>query len=76
MSLESLMLEKWFCYRFVPEPVMLAERKGFFNVVRRIYKADYGIRVNDCEPTYHVNKLKIFREREAGPQLLHVPSVA
>jgi hypothetical protein len=53
---------------------LLSEWKGPFEVVRRINKVDYVIRVNEVERTYHVNMLKIFREREAKPVLQSIPA--
>jgi len=42
---------------------LLAEWKGPFDVVRRLNKVDYVIRIEDRERTYHINMLKPFYER-------------
>lgn len=42
---------------------LLAEWKGPYEVVRKLNKVDYVIRVGDVEKTYHVNMLKQFKDR-------------
>lgn len=44
---------------------LLAEWKGPFEIVRRINKVDYVIRIMDKERVYHVNMLKPFHERKS-----------
>ena len=42
---------------------LLAEWKGPFEIVRRLNKVDYVVRILDKERVYHVNMLKPFYER-------------
>uniref|UniRef100_A0A6A7G2U0 Reverse transcriptase n=1 Tax=Hirondellea gigas TaxID=1518452 RepID=A0A6A7G2U0_9CRUS len=49
---------------------LLAEWKGPFEIVRKLNKVDYIIRVGDKEKSYHINMLKLFRERK--PQLANL----
>lgn len=42
---------------------MLAEWKGPYEVVRRINKVDYVVRIEDTERMFHINMLKPFNER-------------
>merc|ERR1712074_434118 len=42
---------------------LLAEWKGPFEIVRRINKVDYVVRIYDKERVYHINMLKPFYER-------------
>ena len=44
---------------------LLAEWKGPFEIVRRVNKVDYVIRVFDKERMYHINMLKPFFERSS-----------
>ena len=42
---------------------LMAEWKGPFEVVRRVNKVDYVVRIGDKERMYHVNMLRPFHER-------------
>jgi hypothetical protein len=42
---------------------LLAEWRGPYEVVRRLNKVDYVVRIDDKERTFHINMLKAFRER-------------
>ena len=42
---------------------LLAEWKGPYEIVRRLNKVDYIVRMDDKERTFHVNMLKEFKER-------------
>lgn len=42
---------------------LIAEWKGPFEIVRKIGRVDYVIRVGDREKVFHINMLKLFKER-------------
>jgi hypothetical protein len=42
---------------------LLAEWKGPYEIVRKLNKVDYIVRIDDKERTFHINMLKPFRER-------------
>ena len=44
---------------------LLAEWKGPYEVIRKLNKVDYLIRIGDRERSYHINMLKAFHERNA-----------
>jgi hypothetical protein len=49
---------------------LIAEWRGPFEVVRKINKVDYVIRIGERERTYHINMLKPFYERLAAGELV------
>ena len=52
---------------------LLAEWKGPYEIVRKLNKVDYIVRMGDTEKSFHVNMLKIFNER---PELVNFVTVS
>lgn len=51
---------------------LLAEWRGPYEIVRKLNVVDYIVRVNNLEKTFHVNMLKIFRERVPNSNICSV----